>query len=117
MPLRRLQNIIVAAAACATLLAGLLPVPSPGAGPHGSLRALADSPEGTREDDSGTPAEEVAEDEETEEEGQRGLHGCVAGAADHRAETAVGPWSLPATRGGGRIAIAAARVRGPPRRG
>jgi hypothetical protein len=117
MPLRTLRNLVVAAAACATMLAGLLPVPSRGADPHGSLRAALESADGSREDDSGAPAEDAAEDEETEEEEQRGFHLFVAGAGDHRAEAAVGPWSLPATRGGERLAIAAARVRGPPARG
>lgn len=120
MPLRTLRNLVVAAAACATLLAGLLPAPSPGAlsaGSHGSLRVPPDGADGSREDDSGAPAEDAAEDEETEEEEERGFHLFLAGAGEHRAQTAVGPWSLPVPRGGERIAVAVARGRGPPRRG
>lgn len=117
MPLRTLQQIVVAAAACATLLAGILPLPPLGSGPHGSLRAPLESDDGSREDDSGAPAEDVVEDGEAEEEEERGFHLFVVGAGDLRAETAVGPWSLPAPRGRQRIAMASARVRGPPRRG
>lgn len=117
MSLHTLRNLVVAAAASATLLAGLLPLPSSLAGPSGAMAAAPDRHDGSREDDSGAPAEDAVEDEETEEEEERGFHLFVGGAGDLRAETAAGPWSLPAPRGGERIAIAAARVRGPPRRG
>ena len=60
MSLHTLRNLVVAAAASATLLAGLLPLPWSLAGPSGAMAAAPDRHDGSREDDSGIgPAQDT----------------------------------------------------------
>lgn len=78
--LRMLKSLLVAAAACATVLVGLRESLSAGLPAGIAVRSLpVGSSDGSREDDSGTLSEaEQVEEDDTEEHKGRGVHLCAA---------------------------------------